>query len=379
MTNAREPARWMIGVDVGGTKVAAGFVSERGELGKYLRVPMNPRGTAEEGFAAVTCALDELLEHKPSIENNSAGNNLVENDLAQGDSGPRMDGGPGIGLRMDTGPGTRAEFPIGICAPGPLDPRTGVVLNPPNVPCWRDFPLADEILLRYGVEPKVDNDANAAALAENLWGAGRRYANVFYASIGTGIGAGIILDGKIFHGRTGSAAEGGHVSIDFRGPRCNCGKKGCIEALASGTAIARRAREALAIEALTIGEKRPGENRGAKLLALASGDAERVRSEMVGRAASAGDPLAQEILSDTIEYLAAWLGNIVDLLEPEVMILGGGVSEMLRPHFGELQSRMKEWCVNARYGEIPLLPAHYGENSGIAGGAALCANTKFEL
>jgi glucokinase len=356
----------MIGVDVGGTKVAAGFVNEHGQLGEHLRVPMNTCGTAEEGFAAVTCALDELLGRRSLTDELRAQNDSIQNDPAQNDSRQGMDRGAGMGVRMDVAVGMGTEFLIGICAPGPLDPRTGVVLNPPNVPCWRDFPLADEILLRYGVEPKVDNDANAAALAENLWGAGRGYANVFYGCIGTGIGAGIVLDGKIFHGRTGSAAEGGHVSIDFRGPRCNCGKKGCIEALASGTAIARRAREALAID----------EKRGAKLLALASGDAERIRSEMVGRAASAGDPLAQEILSDTMEYLAAWLGNIVDLLEPEVIILGGGVSEMLRPHFAELQSRMKEWCVNARYAEIPLLPAHYGENSGIAGGAALCASVQ---
>jgi glucokinase len=324
MTNGRDGARWMIGVDVGGTKVAAGFVNGHGEMGEYLRVAMNPRGTAEEGFAAVTSALDALLKR------NTAGD--------------------------------RAEFPIGICAPGPLDPRTGVVLNPPNVPCWRDFPLAEEIERRYGLRARVDNDANAAALAETLWGAGRGFGNVFYGCIGTGIGAGIIFDGRIFHGRTGSAAEGGHVSIDFRGPRCNCGKRGCIEALASGTAIARRARDAITADAA----------RGAGLMALASGDAAAIRSEMVARAAGAGDELAREILSETIEYLAVWLGNIVDLLEPDVMILGGGVAEMLRGHFGEIQARMKNWCVNARHGEIALVPAHYGENSGIAGGAALC-------
>jgi glucokinase len=254
------------------------------------------------------------------------------------------------------------EFPIGICAPGPLDPRTGVVLNPPNVPCWRDFPLAAEIQRRYGVSARVDNDGNAAALAETLWGSGKGYGNVFYGCIGTGIGAGIIIDGKIFHGRTGSAAEGGHVSIDYRGPRCNCGKRGCIEALASGTAIARRAREAIAANS----------QRGGGLLALAGGNAAAIRSEMVARAADAGDELAREILSETTEYLAVWLGNIVDLLEPQVMILGGGVAEMLRPHFQEIQARMKNWCVNARHDEIALLPAHYGENSGIAGGAALC-------
>jgi glucokinase len=324
MTNAREDARWMIGVDVGGTKVAAGFVNARGEMGEHLRVPMNPRGTSEEGFTAVTAALDALLQKK--------------------------------------GTSSQAEVPIGICAPGPLDPRTGVVLNPPNVPCWRNFPLAAEIQRRYGVHARVDNDANAAALAESLWGAGKGYGNVFYACIGTGIGTGIVFDGKIFHGRTGSAAEGGHVSIDFRGPRCNCGKKGCIEALASGTAIARRAREALAADS----------NRGTGLLALAGGDVTAIRSAMVGQAADTGDVLAGEILSETIEYLAIWLGNIVDLLEPEVMILGGGVAMMLQPHFNEIQARMKNWCVNARYAQIPLLAAHYGENSGIAGGAALC-------
>lgn len=316
--------RWMIGVDVGGTKVAAGLVNERGEIGEHLRVAMNPRGTGQEGFAAVTAAIDGLL------------------------TGKRADG--------------EAEFAIGICAPGPLDPRTGVVLNPPNVPCWRNFALAEEIKKRYGGNARVDNDANAAALAETKWGAGKGFANVFYACVGTGIGTGIILDGNIFHGRTGSAAEGGHVSIDYRGPRCNCGKLGCIEALASGTAIARRARDAVAGDS----------KRGARLLALAGGDAAAIRSEMVGLAANEGDALAQEILSETIEFLAAWLGNIVDLLEPEVIILGGGVAELLRPHFGELQRRMKSWCVNARYAEIPLVAAHYGENSGIAGGAALC-------
>ncbi len=316
--------KWLIGVDIGGTKVAAGFVSATGEMGEHVRVPMNPRGTAEEGFAAVTSALDALVEQR--------------------------------------GAARAGEFPIGVCAPGPLDPKTGVVLNPPNVPCWRNFQLAGEIERRYGVAARVDNDGNAAALAEALWGAGKGYANVFYAGIGTGVGAGIVLDGKIFHGRTGAAAEGGHVSIDMNGPKCNCGKRGCIEALASGTAIARRARETIT--------RNP--KQGATLLALAGGELSAIRSEMVGKAAQSSDALAGEILQETMTFLATWLGNIVDLLEPEVMILGGGVAEMLRPHFGEIQAVMKDWCVNARYGEIPLVAAHYGENSGIAGGAALC-------
>src|SRR5256885_13759294 len=135
---------------------------------------------------------------------------------------------------------------IGICAPGPLDPQTGVILNPPNLPCWRNFPLAEFVQRQYSAPVKVDNDANAAALAETRWGAARGRRNVFYATIGTGIGTGIVFDGKIYHGRTGSAGEGGHVSIDYQGPICRCGKPGCIEILASGTAIAQRARQELA-------------------------------------------------------------------------------------------------------------------------------------
>jgi len=258
-------------------------------------------------------------------------------------------------------PATKVER-IGICAPGPLDPASGIILNPPNVPCWRDFPLGAEIAARYRVRSRIENDANAATLAESLWGAGRGYRNVFYACIGTGIGTGLVQGGRIYGGRTGSALEGGHVTIDFRGPQCACGKLGCIEALASGPAIARRGREAAVADPA----------RAVALAAAAQGDLQRLRSEMIGRAAAAGDALAQQVIFETLDYLAVWLGNIVDLLEPDVMILGGGVAQLLQPYFGELQTRMKKWCVNGRCAEIPLVPAHYGENAGVAGGAALC-------
>jgi glucokinase len=123
-----------------------------------------------------------------------------------------------------------------------LDPKTDIVINPPNLPCWRNFPLSAEVVKVYLVPVRVDNDANAAALAEVRWGAGRGYRCVFYATIGTGIGTLIVLDGRIYHGKTGAAGEGGHVSIDYRGPRCGCGKLGSVEALAPGPAIAKRAR-----------------------------------------------------------------------------------------------------------------------------------------
>jgi len=328
MPDTLNPGPRTIGVDVGGTKVAAGFVDRQGKITLHTRVAMNPRGSAEEGLAAVTSAIDALLKMDPDAAD------AVER--------------------------------IGICAPGPLDPHTGVVLNPPNVPCWRNFPLAAEISRRYGGSVKIDNDANAAALAEGLWGAGRGYRNVFYAGIGTGIGTGILFDGHIYYGRTGAAAEGGHVSIDYNGPRCGCGKKGCIEVLASGTAIGKKARAKL----------REKEGSSPAILALAGGDIQAVTSEMVGKAYAAGDLLAREILTETVTLLAIWLGNIVDLLEPDVMILGGGVATMLRPWFDEIRNSLPAWCVNVRCLEIPLVPACYGENAGIAGGAALCAGSR---
>jgi glucokinase len=316
----------LIGVDVGGTKVAAGVVSAGGEITCQARTPM-ASDNAAAGLAAVISAIDAVR----AAHSNS--------ELGEQISG------------------------IGICAPGPLDPRTGIVINPPNLPGWRNFPLAAEISKIYNLPVRVDNDGNAAALAEALWGAGRGFRNVFCATIGTGIGTGIVFDGHIYHGRTGAAAEGGHNTIDYRGPRCGCGKLGCIEALASGPAIARRASEKIAKE-----------GRPSAILDLAGGCPDRITSEIVGRAYAAGDLLAKEVLQETTLYLTIWLGNIVDLLEPDVMILGGGAASMLLPFFDEIRDRLPSWCVNSHCQEIPLIAAHYGADAGIAGGAALCRN-----
>jgi glucokinase len=209
---------------------------------------------------------------------------------------------------------------------------------------------------------KVDNDANAAALAETKWGAARGFRYVFYSTIGTGIGTGIVFDGAIYHGKTGSAGEGGHVSIDYRGPLCSCGKRGCIEILASGRAIGARARAKLAADP----------SRHSAILELANGDIASVTSEKVGQAHAAGDPVAREVLLETIDVLTPWLGNIVDLFDPDVLVVGGGVAAMLGPFFDEMKTRLPGWCVNPRVSEIPLLMAHYGADAGIAGGAALC-------
>jgi len=298
-------------------------VDAQGSILLQTRVPMCAREDAATGFAAVKNAIEAVFAARPEARARLAG--------------------------------------IGICAPGPLDPRTGVVLNPPNVPCWRNFPLAAEVQRVFHVCAKIDNDANAAALAEAIWGAGVGFRNVFYATLGTGIGTGIIFDQHIYHGRTGSAAEGGHVSIDYNGPRCGCGKRGCFEALCSGPAIALRARARL------------GESKApSRMRELAGGDLKRLTAEDVAAAFHGGDALAREVLEASADLLAVWLGNVIDLLEPDVAVFGGGVALLMSEFFPRMHNELPKWSINSRCCEIPLLLAKYGSDAGIAGAAALC-------
>jgi glucokinase len=317
---------FIIGVDIGGTKVAAGLVAAGGEIRYHTRVPMASTGGPEAGLASVTQAIDQVLAKASSEDGNLRG--------------------------------------IGICAPGPLDPNTGVILNPPNVPCWRNFPLKDEVSRKYEVPVRVGNDANAAALAEALWGAGRGFRNVFYVTLGTGIGTGLIFDGHIYHGRTGAAPEGGHVSMDYRGPICGCGKPGCFEVLASGPAIARRAQALLTANG----------TQDSVLSRLANGNS--MTTEMVANAYAQGDPVATQTLKETVSLVALWLGSMIDLLEPDVIIIGGGVAAMMKPFFGEIHDLLPGFCMNQRCQEIPLVIACYGADAGIAGGAALAVDAK---
>jgi glucokinase len=313
----------ILGVDIGGTKVAVGLVDHDGNILTHARAPMIATGTAEDGLKAVLDAIDSLIS---------------------------------------TADGTCVQS-IGICSPGPLDPRSGIVVNPPNLPCWRNFPLAAKVAAKYKIPVKVDNDANAAALAETRWGAARGYKYAFYFTVGTGIGTGIVFDGRIYHGKTGSAGEGGHTTIDYHGPVCNCGKHGCIEILAAGPAIGLRARTKIAADPA----------RGLYMLELAGGQVGAVNSEIVGKAYTAGDRLAKETLHEIAQLLAIWLGNMIDLLDPDILVVGGGASAMLQPFFGEIKQQLPDWCVNPYASEIPLVIARYGADAGIAGGAALCA------
>jgi glucokinase len=247
---------------------------------------------------------------------------------------------------------------IGIGCAGPLDFDLGNVLSPPNMPrSWQNFPLRSFVENKLKLTVALDNDANAAALGENLYGAGRGYSDLVYLTISTGIGVGIIEGNRLVH-RLG---EGGHVTVQPGGTLCGCGARGCMETLCSGTAIARRAREQL------------HSGRASKMRDMVS-DVKQVTAKTVEDAARSGDDLAVEVWQETVDFLAIGIGSIVALLAPQAVVLGGGVAAgagefLLRP----LRHALKEHVHIIAVQGVAVLPAGLGSESGIHGALVLAA------
>ncbi|MFZ3215983.1 MAG: ROK family protein [Candidatus Acidiferrales bacterium] len=309
----------VLGVDIGGTKIAAGLVNSRGRVLHAASGPMIARLTTNDGLRAVLDTMDSVMA------------NVRASKVAA----------------------------IGVCVPGWVDSERGVLLSATNLPCWRNFALARNIVGHSELPVRLTNDANAAALAEAKWGAGAAYRDIFYVSLGTGVGTAMVRDGEISHGRTGGG-EGGHMTINFRGPLCGCGKRGCIEMYASGTAIARRARGVW-------GESGSFHSRA---MQMAGGGVSGVTAEFVSKAAAAGDALAKQILEEAADRLAIWLGGIIDLLEPQAIVIGGGMGRVMISFRGRIRQRLETWAINPRRHKIPIVGARYGPQSGIAGAAA---------
>jgi glucokinase len=250
---------------------------------------------------------------------------------------------------------------IGISCGGALDRRRGLVLNPPNLPGWDSVPVVAHLSGALQAPASLDNDANLAALGEHRFGAGRPFANLVYVTVSTGIGGGIISEGKLVRGLSDSAGELGHQTLDPQGPPCGCGNRGCLEALSSGGAIAREARRAV--------EESPDE--GAALLALASGKPDRLAAWMVAQAAAAGDALAAALWHRAMEYLGLGIANVVSILAPQAVIIGGGMIAagelLLAPVRSAVRSRVR--LVPAE--EVAILPAALGPDSALRGALAL--------
>jgi len=247
----------------------------------------------------------------------------------------------------------------GIGAPGPLDVEAGVVVAPPNLPGWDRVPLRRLIESRLGITTFLENDANAAALGEYRFGAGRGVEHMIYVTASTGIGGGLILNGRLYHGASGMAGEIGHITIMPYGPLCGCGNRGCLEALASGTAIARQARERVAHGAPTL------------IADLAGGDPERVTAKLVAKAASQGDVEAQEILAEAMRYLGIGMANLVNLFNPQLIVIGGGLTNIGEMLFGPVQRAIDRRALPTLAQAVRVVRAELGDNAGVLGAAAV--------
>jgi glucokinase len=270
--------RLVLGIDIGGTTFTVGAISTEGRrVGALREEPTNPKDGADAVLHRIAAAGRAVMDDVRRLE-------------------------PG------------AEFiGIGAGAPGPLDAEAGVVLLTPNLG-WVDYPLRDRLQATLGLPTVIDNDANCAVLGEWWRGAAHGTRHAIGFTIGTGIGGGIIVDGKLYRGASGCAGEIGHTTIEANGRHCACGNYGCLEAYASGLAIARRA-----VEAIESGEV-------TTLLLRAGGDPTRITAHTVYDAAHDGDELARELVHETAQFLGAGVANLVNVFNPEVVVVCGGVT-----------------------------------------------------
>lgn len=245
---------------------------------------------------------------------------------------------------------------IGIGAPGPLDPVAGIVIAPPTLVGWSEVPLARILQDRFNLPVLLENDANAAALGEWRFGAGQGATSMVFVTVSTGIGGGIIADGRVLHGRRGLAGEIGHMTITDRSERCFCGGVGCFEAVASGTALGRRAT------AMT----EPGDRSAVRTL---SRD-DNVTGRHVVEAARGGDALALQLIAEEGYWLGVGFTNLLHLYSPDSIVMGGGVSEgyeLLHPH---IEKTIRERAMSA-YRDVPVVRARLGRHAGLVGAASL--------
>ena len=323
---------WVVGVDVGGTNVVVGLVPTLGGLPVALR----SRATASLGEP------DEVVGHIARMVEEVAEEGLAKEG------------------------GSRAELVgLGIGCPGPLDLEGGVVLDAFNLG-WKDLHLRDRLSEAVGLPANLDNDANCATWGEFWQGAGRNASSLVGVTLGTGIGGGVILDGNLVHGASASAGELGHMTIDFTGRRCKCGNYGCLEAYASGPNIAARAREGVEAGAESM------------LLDLVGGDLERITAVTVYEALLEGDEYAGEVMQETAKILGAGIANIVNLLNPEVVVVVGGVTRAGEHLFRPLRSEVRRRAFRSAEKACRIVPGDLPETAGVIGAAGLFLRSRGE-
>ncbi len=311
--------RYVVGIDIGGTNIVVGTVAEDGsELVGLVSEPT----IADQGAEAV---LGRIVK-------------LARASIAAA-SGKKIAG-------------------VGIGSPGPLDTRTGIVLLTPNLG-WTNFPVRDRVAEALGLPATLDNDANCAIFGEWWRGAARGVQHVVGLTIGTGIGGGIVLGGEIYRGASDMAGEIGHMTIDLNGRRCKCGNYGCLEAYASGPAIAARAVEGI----------QAGVETG--LPEYVQGDLSKITAQLVYEAANDGDEFALEVVHDTAHFLGAGVANIINIFNPQVVVIVGGVTLAGERLFTPLRSEVKRRAFKPAVDVCRILPGELTGTAGVYGAAAV--------
>lgn len=242
---------------------------------------------------------------------------------------------------------------IGIGSPGPLDAKSGVIITTPNLP-FKNFNLVAPIREKFNVPVFLDNDANVAAIGEFMFGAGKGTENMVYMTVSTGVGGGAVLNGKIYRGNTCNALEIGHTTVAADGPRCNCGNIGCLEATSSGTSIGKRGREACLTKVET---------------SLKNYD--EVTSYEVFVEAAKGDEVAKDIIDNALNYLGIGVANMVSTFDPEVVIIGGGVSKAGDIVFETVRKVVNKRCFKNMAESCRIVPAGLGADAGVIGALGL--------
>lgn len=309
-----------IGVDLGGTNIRVAEVDRRGRLRRELRYATPAQRGPQE-------VVDRIRE--------------------------------AIGRLLDTA--TRGGFVgIGIGSPGLVDHREGVVRIPPNFPGWDEVPLGPAIEETFGLPTRVANDVNAMALAESHLGAGRGYDSLICITLGTGVGGAFVLHGEVYTGVSGTAGEIGHITVEPRGPRCNCGNYGCLERMVGAQYIVERAVKKLeATETHSI------------LHQLAGGHLESLTPKLIAEAARQGDPLAREVFWETGEYLGIVFAGLVNFLNPEAIVVGGGVTRAGELIFEPMVKTVRQRAMPIPAQVVHIVPAQLGEQAGVIGAALL--------
>jgi glucokinase len=319
-----ERKQYIIGVDLGGTNIVVGAMTVDGSQHLSVRSIPTQASLGDEGVAnrIVTLVEEVILD------------TIQHTGIA------------------------RADFiGVGVGAPGPLDRERGIVLVAPNLG-WLNFPLRDRIHDRLGLPTTLDNDANCATFGEWWQGAARGSRNVVGLTIGTGIGGGLILNGALYHGASDMAGEVGHTTIDLNGRHCKCGNYGCLEAYAAGPAIAERAREAL----------HGGES--SLMDRMVEGDLDKLTAQHVFEASKQGDGVAREVVRETARLIGTGVSNLINLFNPDVVVLAGGVAQAGDDLFNPLRAEVHRRAFKPSVDACRIVPGMLGSAAGVVGAVA---------